>query len=417
MKSEVDSQFQVMPNFTFTARDTSGATQGGVLEANTASAAVQELRDRGWFVLDVRAEAVPRAPGQTLASLAPSQWLPARSLDVELSLRQIAVMLRSGLTLLESLANAIEQARRPAMGRVWQSVAERIQEGSSLADAMARHTLFSPMVIQLVRVGEQTGNLEPVLNRAADALENRRDLLATTLTALAYPAVVVVMAIGVAAFMTLSVIPKLQQFLATIGRKLPAMTQLLLDISDVIQVYGLYVGGTLAFAVASVVAVYFWPPGRYWIDRTALRIPLVGKLFRLAGTVSFARALSALLESGITLLEGLRTIERLQGNRYLAELVSSARMSVMQGGSLAPRLLAPGAFMPMLGRMVAVGESAGTLDEVLDEVARFHEDQLRRAVKRLSVIIEPVIIIVIGGIVGFVYIAFFMALFAAGGAT
>jgi len=406
-----------MPTFAFTARDTAGTTQRGMLEADGPSAVAQELRDRGWFVLDVRTQAARGSTGPTLASLAPNQWLPARSVDVELSLRQIAVMLRSGLTLLESLANAVEQARRPAMARIWQDVAERIQEGSSLADAMAEHSRFSPMVIHLVRVGEQTGNLEPVLTRAADALEHRRQLLATTLTALAYPCVVVVAAIGVAGFMTVSVIPKLQQFLATIGRRLPAMTQLLLDVAGAIQAYGLYVAIGLVAAVGAGVAMYFWPPGRYWIDRAALRIPLAGNLFRLAGTVSFARALSALLESGITLLEGLRTIERLQGNRYLAELVSAARVSVMQGGSLAPRLLTPGGFMPMLGRMVAVGESAGTLDEVLDEVARFHEDLLQRTIKRLSVIIEPVIIIVVGGIVGFVYIAFFMALFAAGGAT
>jgi type IV pilus assembly protein PilC len=406
-----------MPNFAFTARDSTGATQRGVLEADSPPAAVQELRDRGWLVLDVRAEEVTKSLAEQLAALHPRQWLPARSVDVELSLRQIAVMLRSGLTLLESLSQAVEQAQRPAMGRIWRSVAEEIQEGSSLADAMAEHARFSPMVIQLVRVGEQTGNLEPVLTRAADSLEHRRQLLTSTLTALAYPSVVVVAAMGVAAFMALNVIPKLEKFLSTIGRQLPPMTQLLLDIVHAFQAYALYGLLGLAIAIAAGVALYFWPPGRFWIDRLSLRIPLIGNLFRLAGTVAFAQSLSALLNSGITLLEGLRTIERLQRNRYLSERVSAARVAVMQGSSLGSPLGAPYAFMPMLSRMVAVGESAGTLDEVLNEVARFYEDQLQRAIKRFSVIVEPVIIIVVGGIVGFVYIAFFMALFAAGGAT
>jgi len=406
-----------MPNFAFIARDAAGTSQEGVLEAASAPAVVQNLRDRGWLVLDVHAEQAETSLADHLAGLRPSQWLPARSVDVELSLRQIAVMLRSGLTLLESLSNAAQQARRPAMGRIWRNVAEQIQEGSGLADAMAQHARFSPMVIQLVRVGEQTGNLEPVLVRAAETLEHRRQLLTTTLTALAYPTVVLVAAFGVAGFMALSVIPKLQHFLATIGRKLPAMTQLLLDIAEAIQAYALYGLIATASVIGAMVALYFWPPGRLWIDRLSLRIPVIGSLFRLAGTVSFARAMGALLQSGITLLEGLRTIERLQHNRYLAERVSAARIAVMQGDSLAPSLITPHAFMPMLGRMVAVGESAGTLDEVLDEVARFYEDQLQRSIKRLSVIIEPVIIIVVGGIVGFVYIAFFMALFAAGGAT
>jgi type IV pilus assembly protein PilC len=217
--------------------------------------------------------------------------------------------------------------------------------------------------------------------------------------------------------MALNVIPKLEKFLSTIGRQLPWLTQLLLDIVHAVQAYALY--GLIGFsvAIAAVVALYFWPPGRFWIDRLSLRILLIGNLFRLAGTVTFAQSLAALLNSGITLLEGLRTIERLQRNRYLSEQVSAARVSVMQGGSLGPPLGTPHAFMPMLSRMVSVGESAGTLDEVLTEVARFYEDQLQRAIKRFSVIVEPVIIIVVGGIVGFVYIAFFMALFAAGGAT
>ena len=148
-----------------------------------------------------------------------------------------------------------------------------------------------------------------------------------------------------------------------------------------------------------------------------LRIPLLGTLIRLAGTITFASGLAALLQSGIRILEGLRTAERLQRNRHLAPQVTAARDAIMHGGNLATPLSTPGAFMPMLSRMVAVGESAGTFDEVLAEVAQFYEAQLQSKIRQLSVIIEPVIIVVVGGIVGFVYIAFFMALFAAGGAA
>jgi type IV pilus assembly protein PilC len=237
------------------------------------------------------------------------------------------------------------------------------------------------------------------------------------LTALAYPAIVLIAAIGVTAFMAFSVIPKLERFLSTIGRRLPAMTQLLLEISRGVQAYAPY--ALLGLIVATVVAIaaYRWPPGREWIDRVTLRVPLVGTLFCLAGTVAFANGLGALLRSGITLLEGLRTAERLQRNRHLANQVAAARDAIMHGGNLATPLAAPHAFMPMLSRMVAVGESAGTLDEVLDEVAGFYETQLQSTIRQLSVIVEPAIIVVVGGIVGFVYISFFMALFAAGGAS
>jgi type IV pilus assembly protein PilC len=270
------------------------------------------------------------------------------------------------------------------------------------------------MVVELVRVGGVTGHLEPVLTRAAEALERRRQLQTSMLTALAYPTIVLLAAFGVTGFMVLSVIPKLEKFLSTIGRRLPPMTQLLMDITHGIQTYlpyGLALGAVLA---AAVIGGCFWPPSRIVIDRLVLRIPLVGTIFRLAGTVAFAGNLGALLHSGIRILEGLRTVERLQRNQFLALQIAQAREAVMHGTNLAAPLATPHAFMPMLSRMVAVGESAGTLDEVLAEVARFYESQLQSTIRRLSVIVEPVIIIVVGGIVGFVYISFFMALFAAG---
>lgn len=406
-----------MPIFAYTARDGAGRPQQGALDAPSATAAVDDLRGRGWLVLDFR-EDLPAKPTESLlSSLSPANWLPARSVDIELSLRQMAVMLRSGLTLLSALTAVAENAPRRALRRMWNEVAAQIQEGASLADAMGQQRRFSPMLIQLVRVGEETGELEPVLTRSADILEHRRLLLASILTALAYPAIVLLAAIGVSTFMVVSLIPKLERFLSTIGRRLPPITRLLLDISKYSQEYGIHVLLVLAVCIAASIALYCWPPGRLWIDRFALRVPLVGGILRLAGTVSFASGLAALLHSGITLLEGLRTVERLQRNRYLALQVAAAREAVIRGGNLATPLQTPHAFMPMLSRMVAVGETAGTLDEVLDEVAKFYESQLQATIRRLSVIIEPVIIVVVGGIVGFVYIAFFMALFAAGGAT
>jgi type IV pilus assembly protein PilC len=406
-----------MPSFAFTARDNRGRPQQGTFEAGSPTAVVEELRGRGWLVLDVRDAALSVPAPDVLQSLNPREWLPARSIDVELGLRQIAVMIRSGLTLLDALNTAAQQSQRPAMGRIWSNVAEQIQEGSSLGDAMSRHSRFSGMVVELIRVGSQTGRLEPVLIKAAESIEHRRSLRTSLLTALAYPLIVVLAAVGVTGFMALSVIPKLEKFLSTIGRKLPAITVLLMDITHKIQAIAPYALVGLVIGVGLFVAAYFWPPSRLWIDRLALRIPLVGTLLRLSGTIAFASNLGSLLHSGIRLLEGLRTVERMQHNRFLAQQVSQAREAVIHGGNLATPLSRRYAFMPMLSRMVAVGESAGTLDEILAEVARFYESQLQATIRRLSVIIEPVIIIVVGGIVGFVYIAFFMALFAAGGAS
>jgi len=405
-----------MPSFAFAARDRSGRAHQGSIEAASPAAVVGDLRGRGWVVIEVHPEeAGDRSPSATLEAINPANWLPVRSSDIEVSARQMAVMLRSGLTLLNALQTVADQSPRAAMRRIWQDVSRRIQEGAFLADAMAEHPQFSQIVVQLVRVGEQTGHLEAVLTRAADTLEGRRQLRSQLLNALTYPAIVFVAAIGVTIFMMVSVIPKLQTFLAALGRQLPPLTQLLIDVTDFVNAHLVHAGIGFVFLAATVIVLRSWPPGRLRMNQYLLRVPVVGKLFRLTGTVLLARGLSTLIRSGVTLLEGLRTVERLIGNRYLAAQVAEARDAVMQGGALAETLETKYAFMPMLAGMVAVGESAGTLDEVLDEVARFYEDQLQRAIRRLAALVEPAIIVVVGGIVGFVYISFFMALFAAAG--
>jgi type IV pilus assembly protein PilC len=404
-----------VPTFHYAARDRAGRPQQGTQEAPSPAALVTALRDRGWLVLDVHPAASDDGSLVIADLVNPIAWLPPRSIDVELSLQQIAVMLRSGITLLAALETTAEHARRLRMQRIWKTVARRIQEGSSLADAMAEHRCFPHLAVQLVRVGEQTGNLEQVISRSAESLERRRMLRTSLLTALTYPAIVLVAAIGVSTFMILGVIPKLQVFLTAMGRRLPPMTQMLIDFSTFIRVNGPPILIGLVGVAVGMTLFYLWPPGRLILDRLLLRIPVVGRLLRLAATVLFARSLGVLIHSGITLVEGLRTVEQLHRNRYVSSLVAAARNAVLRGGSLAAPLAVRDAFMPMLSCMVAVGETAGTLDDVLEEVARFHEGQLQSAIRQFSAIIEPVIVIVVGAIVGFVYISFFMALFAAAG--
>jgi type IV pilus assembly protein PilC len=404
-----------MSSFTFVARDGSGQVQRGSFDAANASAMAGNLRERGWLIIDIRPAVGQATLSDQVAVLNPLRYLPPRGSDVELSLHQLAVMLRGGLTLLTAIRTAAEQAGRLTMRQVWLQVADRIQAGSSLADAMAEHRCFSKLVVQLVRVGEQTGNLEQVVVRSADIMEKRRQLWTSLATALAYPTLVLIAAIGVTVFMLVSVIPKLQVFLSALGRKLPWMTQLLVDLADYVQIYLPYYLAGAAALTGAAIALYSWPPGRLWVDRVALRVPIIGVLFRLAATATFSRSLGILIRSGITLLEALRTVEHLHQNRYLANRVAAARDTVMQGGTLAEPLRMRMAFMPMLSAMVAVGESTGTLDDVLDEVARFHESQLQVAIRRFSIIVEPIIIVVVGGIVGFVYISFFVAMFSAAG--
>lgn len=401
-----------MANFEFTARDRGGTPQRGILEADTAAAVVDQLRQRGWMVVGIQEQTAGAEGSSDLLVVLP-QFGP-RSVDVETSLQQIAVMLRGGLTLLSSLTTVAEQATSRSMRRVWRQVVDEIQEGVNFSDAMRRQDCFPEFVLRLVHVGEQTGVLESVLVRGAQMMQSRREAKRDLLTALAYPSVVALAAFGVTAYMVVYLIPKLGKLLASMGKQLPQMTQMLMDIAMFIQIYGLpIVGGTIV-AVVAFLLIYWSSAGRYWIDRWALRVPIIGRVFRISETIAFSQTLSILLQSGITVLEALVTVEQMHYNRYLAEGVRRARENVMQGRALAESLPTRGGYLPLLTSMTAVAEQTGNLDEVLEEVARFHQSQLQALIRQLSAWVTPVVIIIVGSIVGFVYIAFFLALFAVG---
>lgn len=405
-----------MPNYRYVSRDLSGAMRTSTLAAGNQEMLTAELRGRGLLVVEVE-EIGTRKPS-TGPTLDPRTWLGMAGFDVEMGFQQLASMLRSGLSLLSAMRTVAEQARRPRATAVWNNVADRIEQGSSFTAALAAHDrVFSEHTTQLVRVGETTGNLDTALRRAAEHLERSRQLRLTVFNALAYPAIVTLLAVGVAAFLVLGVIPKIEKYLGGRGRRLPPITQALLDVSAFMQVWLPYIAVGFVAVLIALFFIHRWPPGRLVLDRILLRIPIVGGVLRLGGTAIFARGLSVLLESGVTLLESLKTVEHLLSNHSLRARVIRARDTILRGGTLAAPLAEAREFMPMLPRMVAVGESAGTLSQVLDEVARFHENQIIVVIRRMSVLIEPVVILIVGVIVGFVYIAFFVALFSLAGGS
>lgn len=402
-----------MPSYRYTTRDAMGAVGTGRLAVSGIDVLTSELRSRGLLLIDVE-EITSKPRGEITWN--PRTWRKPGNLDVGMGCLQLATMLRGGLGLLSSLRTVADQASKPRMGAVWNRVANQIERGSSFAEALSNESkVFPNHVVQLVKVGESTGNLDSALGRASEHLERRRQLKITVLNALSYPLIVTMLALGVAGFLVVFVIPKISKYLSGAGRNLPEITRSLMDVSSFLQAWSPQFG---VLGLALVLAMMFirqWPPGHMWVDRFLLRVPLIGGVLRLAGTATFARGLGVLLESGVTLIESLGTVEDLIENRSLRQRVMQARETVLRGGRLAPPLEEPGYFMPMLPRMVAVGENAGTLVQTLDEVAKFHENQLLIVIRRMSVLIEPVVILVVGGIVGFVYIAFFAALFSIAG--
>jgi type IV pilus assembly protein PilC len=404
-----------VPEFSYIAREPDGRIARGSAEASHPGELLLRLRERGMQLLKVEQASSRSAWRSQLAALHPLNRIPPTGGQVEMFLDQMTVLLNSGMSLLASLRTTEQQSLFEPMRRIIADLSLRIQAGSSLADAMERHPCFPPLVVQMVRVGEKTGNLDLVFSKSSQQIAQRRAHRNNVVTALAYPLFVALAAIGAASFMVGFVIPKLKTFLSGLGRQLPAMTQRLVDISDWFQRYGAHLVFGLVILTFGIFVLYMTPRGRMAIDRLLLRIPVVGKIFRVSGTYSFSSAMAVLIRSDVTVLESLKTVEALHGNKQQSNDVRAMRLAVLEGSDLSTAMKRSTAFAPILPSMIAIAENTGRLDDVLQQVADYHETQLQKMIKRLSSLIEPAIIILVGGIVGYVYIAFFIAIYSIGG--
>jgi type IV pilus assembly protein PilC len=399
-----------VPSFAYNIRTASGQTEAGILDALDATAASAALRADGNLVLRLEQTAKSANPESTTPGVSRLPFARPRLASLEVALLQLSVMLSSGLTLLESLRATAAQST-PLMRATLVDIAERVQEGRTLTQALRRYPWMGRMVHQLVEVGEQTGSLDLVLQRAAEALERRRLLISQAISAMMYPAVVLMAALGVTVFMLVYAIPRLAVYLRALGRPLPPMAQQLVDISDFLLVWWPVVTGGFVLAGILFAVAYAAPTGRLLIDTAILRIPIVGYILRTSATALFSRSFALLLASGVTIIEALRTTQELHRNRRLTVLIAEAREGVIAGAPLAPGMTARKTFTPMLASMIAIGEKTGNLDHTLTACAEFHEQRLASLIRTLSSFVEIAVIILVGGIVGYVYIAFMTALY------
>lgn len=404
--------------FTATTIDASGARRTIRREAASRTEVAASLRAEGFAVVSVEEArgGADNASGANAPFWHPSWLRPVTRFDIEIGFSQLASMLKSGVSLLAALETVSAQAASPRAARLWSRVRDGVAAGSPLSEALAKTSgRFGGAAIALVKVGEQSGELDSSLLHASRQMESQRNLRSLTVNALAYPAFAIFAAVGVCVFLVVDVIPKIAEFLQSGGVELPAMTQNLVDLSDWMSRNGLAVLVAIAIAVTVFLVMRAIPATRLALDAVALRIPVSGRILRLAGTAVFSRAMGMLVGSGVTLLDSLDVSAGLLGNRRLRLRVREAWDAVMAGGELSPPLRARGDFTPMLSQMAAVGEKTGSLAEAFSEVAHFHEAMLAIAIKRFSVTIEPAMIVVTGLIVGYVYIAFFLALFSMAG--
>jgi len=395
-----------MASFVFRAVDLAGVPARGEVDAESKQAVTDQLKARGLIVLDIDAK-----KGSKELSLTFLERVKARDLSV--MTRQLATMVSSGVTILRTLYVLEEQTESKLLKHALVEIRKSVEAGLPLSDALARHPkIFSPLYVSMVRSGEAGGLLESALQRTADQLEKEDALRRQVRAAMVYPAVVISFAIAVLLALVAFIVPVFAKVFKDFGGKLPALTKFTVGLSDFIT--------SKWYLVIVIVAAVLWSFfawkrsswGRPQWDRFRLRIPLrIGEVVQKVALARWSRTLSALVSAGVPILQAIEVTGKTAGNKVVENAMDSVHESVKRGGTISAPLKEVSVFPAMVVHMVGVGEETGALDTMLTKIADFYEDEVSAAIKALTSILEPVMIILIGGIVGFIVISMYLPLF------
>lgn len=399
-----------MAVFAWQGVTTAGKEVKGVRDADSAKALRALLRKDGILVTKILEEAEARQKAAREVDFK-RYFQRVSSLDVALTTRQLATLLRSGVPLVESLTAMTDQIDKPDLKNAFTQCRDKINEGTSFADALRQHPkIFEPLYVNMVAAGEASGTLEAVLGRLAEFLEGQAKLKSKVAGALAYPAFMVVMAMATVSMMMIVVVPKVTAIFEDFEQALPWYTQVLIFVSDVFAGYWWLL---ILLTVGGVVGFRKWkasPKGREQWDRFVLRAPLFGQLILMSAIARFTRTLATLLQSGVPVLQALEITRNVLGNTELMQVIEDARVSIREGESIAAPLKRSGKIPPIVTHMIAVGERSGQLEEMLENVANSYDTQVEAKVQGITSLIEPLLIVVLGGVTGGIAFSILMPL-------
>ena len=396
-----------MPVYTYTARDIDGALAVGSTAGANEGTVRRELREGGLFVIALDEQVEREAFGDRLARLR-----RVKLGDLVVFSQQLAAMIGAGIPVIECLYDLVEETESPVLRRALQQVVRDVQAGSTFSQALARHPhVFSDLIIALVHAGEVGGVLEHTLQRLADDLDKEQELREKVKSAFVYPAVVIAVAVGVVSFMLIYIIPVFEKVYGQFKSQLPAPTRMLIAFSNLTTHYWYLVLLALAGTVLATRTFVRTERGRAGWDRLKLRLPVFGKLIRKIIITRFTRTLAVLVGAGVPLLQALQTAAGVGNNVEFRAVVSKIAKEVVEGSSLSAPVRASGAFPNVVPRLIQVGEDSGDLEAMLLKIAHFYEREVEYSVRRLTALMEPVLTLVIGAVVGMIVIALYMPIF------
>lgn len=396
-----------MPQYRYTARDERGNAISGALSAQSPEALADQLKRMGYLITRAEEHADGRAAGAVWA-----RWCWINADDLVLFNVQLSKMVQVGIPLVTALDTLAQQEEHPRLRQVIREVARNVEAGSSFSKALGRHpAVFSELVINMVAAGEMSGKLDEILRRLATFAKHQADLRQQLATAMTYPLVLFVVGCAAAAFLLLHVIPKFITLFLESDVPLPLPTYVLYQLSQLLRRYWLAAIGALLAVGWGLRALIRAPQGRRWFDTLLLRIPVIGDLAGKAALSRLTRTLETLLSSGVPILESLAIAELTCGNTVIADACRAGQASVKRGGSLSDPLRASRDIPPMVAQMVAVGETSGTLDQMLGEIAEHYDELIQHGLKRLTTLIEPIFLIVMGGMAALIMASILLPLF------
>lgn len=396
-----------MATYTYRARDNAGKLFSGIMEADSQEAVIERLRELRYFIISVNKKR------QTGLSTEINLFKSIKIRDLAIFYRQFATMVNAGLALVSCLDILSKQTENKLLARKVGEIKKSVEQGSTLADAFASHPeTFSKLYINMIKAGELGGVLDDVLNRMATLMEKEYELRQKIKSAMTYPVFIFGAAFVMGIFVLVFILPQFVQVFQQFGGEMPFLTKMLVAVTTAFNRYWYIFFGALALLVFAFLSYNRTKQGHKNIDRLKLKLPIFGNLFLKTSINRFTRTLGTLIRSGVPIIQSLRVSAESIGNDILAEAVMSAAERIKEGQSISTPLEESRVFPPMVTQMIMVGEESGELESMLINVAQFYDQEVERAVEQLTSVIEPILMIVVAGVVGVMVIAMYLPIFS-----
>jgi type IV pilus assembly protein PilC len=401
--------------FKFQAKDSSGKTVSGTLKAESQSEVVADLRRRSLTPIEIKKSSAGGSlfgGGKTGRKRKTAKRASVGKGELEVFTRQLSTMLSAGIPMLEALEILADQAETPGFRYCLERVVDDIRNGADLSKSMEPHTrVFSDIYVSMIRAGEVSGQLDVILTRLAEYLEAAAHLRQEIKSAMTYPVVSLFLVVGIACFLMIGIVPSFKPVFESLDVKLPGLTVAIMDIAFFMRDYWYaLLGGALSIMFA-VPAFKKTETGGLLFDKSILRMPVFGSLFKKVALSRFSRTFSTLIKSGVPILGAMEIVSQTAGNRVISQIVDRARDSVKQGDSLSEPFAESPIFPSMVTKMMGIGERSGALDSLLEKISEFYDQQVEAEVKSLTSLIEPIMIAIMGFVVGGIVLAVFLPIF------